>query len=265
MRRCLSIGMEDRFLAQWEENAELFARLIAGEGTPHHKYILNPCVEHLIGDVGGKDLLDAGCGEGYLSRFYAAKGARVTGVDISQRLVTTAQKTTSKLDLDVEFRVGDVCDLSESEIGTFDIVLSNLVLLNIPCWKDALREFHRVLKSGGILVFSVVHPAFNFYGPGAWEMGEKDAETGRRRGLFFKVDNYFDEREYKRYWRTRTGEQFPLPFSFFHRTISSYVNALTEVGFRLIRIEEPLPVSDNAFFDREKRIPFFMVFKALRP
>ncbi len=49
----------------------------------------------LLGDVAGLDVLDAGCGEGYLSRILAARGARVTGVELSPRLVELAHTKPS--------------------------------------------------------------------------------------------------------------------------------------------------------------------------
>ena len=254
--------MTDRFQKQWEDNAEAFAKLIAGVGTPHHKRILNPCVEELLGDVKGKSLLDAGCGEGYLARYYTKKGATVVAIDLSPTLIDTSKKITEEEGFEVDYRVEDVCHIESIPNETFDIVLSNLVLLNIPCIVDALREYYRILKTGGNFVFSIVHPAFNFYGPGSWEMGEKDPETGRREGLYFKVDNYFDEEEFTQYWRTRDGEKFPAPISFFHRTLATYLNALITVGFNLVDFREPRPIDDDPFFERERRIPFFAVVKA---
>jgi len=255
-------NMTDPIQKQWEDNAEAFSDLIAGAGTPHHKDILNPCVEELLGDVKGKCLLDAGCGEGYLARYYTKKGAEVVAIDISSSLIETSETITNNEGLGVDYRVGDVCHMESIPNQTFDIVLSNLVLLNIPCLDDALKEYNRVLKAGGYLVFSIVHPAFNFYGPGTWKMGEKNPDTNRREGLFFKVDNYFDEKEYNQYWRTRGGERFPVPISFFHRTLSTYLNSLVMNGFNLIDFREPLPINNDPFFDRERRIPFFAVFKA---
>ena len=253
--------MGDRFREQWEANAEAFTDLIAGSGTPHHRQILNPCIEQLLGDVRGKKLLDAGCGEGYLSRYYARRGASVTAVDLSERLIDTSRSLTEREGIVVKYRVGDVCHLDSIPDGEFDIVLANLLLPNVPCLREALREFYRVLRTGGHLVFSIVHPAFNFYGPGSWEMGEKHHETGRRNGVYFKVDKYFDKREYERYWTTRSGERFPAAISFFHRTLGTYMNELTTSGFRLVAFREPQPMADDAFFDRERRIPFFAVFK----
>lgn len=253
-------SMDERIAEQWEINAEVFANLIGGTGTPHHREILNPCVDRLLGDVNGKKLLDAGCGEGYLSRYYARKGAIVTGVDTSRKLIDICKRTTAQEE--VNFHVGNICNLHFISDSEFDLVLCNLVLLNVACLPESLSEFSRILCPGGILVFSVVHPAFNVYGPGSWEVGEKDPKTRRRAGQYFKVDRYFDEKEYLRYWRTRQGEKFPKQFSFYHRTISTYVNALISTGFSLVSLREPRPVSDNAFFDRERRIPFFIVFKA---
>jgi SAM-dependent methyltransferase len=256
--------MDDKIREQWENNANAFAGLIDGKGTPHHREILNPCVERLLGDVKGKRLLDAGCGEGYLARHYAKKGAIVTAIDVSKRLIETSQQLSKKDAIKVDYRVDSVCHIASIQTPEFDIVLSNLVLLNIPCLEEAIEEFHRVLKEGGVLVFSIVHPAFNFYGPGTWQMGERDPTTHRRGGVFFKVDRYFEEKEYERFWKTKSGSPFPAPISFFHRTLSTYLNSLSRTGFQLIEFAEPQPVSDDAFFDRERRIPFFAVFKAMK-
>jgi ubiquinone/menaquinone biosynthesis C-methylase UbiE len=256
--------MDEKIREQWERNAEFFSNLIDGEGTPHHRKILNPCVERLLGDVKDKKLLDAGCGEGYLARYYAKKGADVTAIDLSQRLIETSEQLTESEGITIDYRVDNVCHIESVPNAEFDSILSNLVLLNIPCIDDAFREFHRVLKVGGVLVFSIVHPAFNFYGPGSWEMGEKNPETKRREGLYFKVDRYFEEEEYERYWMTKQGDKFPEPISFFHRTLSTYLNSLSNAGFRLLEFAEPQPIDEDQFFDRERRVPFFAVFKAMK-
>jgi hypothetical protein len=69
------------------------------------------------------------------------------------------------------------------------------------------------------------------------------------------------EKEYHVRWKTRTGNGFPQTFSFFHRTIGTYVNALIGAGFHITAFEEPRPVSDASFFNREHRIPFFLVMR----
>jgi ubiquinone/menaquinone biosynthesis C-methylase UbiE len=255
--------MDFRISEQWEANAADFAALVDGKGTPHHQKILNPCVAKLLGDVKGRSLLDAGCGEGYLSQYYAQQGANVVGVDISEKMISISKHKSPNQSM--EFFVGDICNLSFLSDASFDLVLCNLVLLNVPCFEEALQEFFRVLKISGLLVFSVVHSAFNVFGPGRWELGERTQESGRRKGLHFVVDNYFEEKEYLIQWKTRAGTPFPSEFSFFHRTISTYIAALSLVGFQLVALEEPRPITDDPFFERERRVPFFLVFKAQKP
>ena len=255
--------MNEQFLDQWEANAQAYAALIAGSGTPHHQEILNPFLEQIIGDVEDQRLLDAGCGEGYLSREYALRGAKVVGVDFSPTLIQLAQQQSKGLGID--FRIGDICRLDFLSEATFDLILCNLVLLNLSDYKSALMEFFRVLKPRGTLIFSIVHPAFNIYGPGRWKLGDKDPVSGRRQGRYFIMDHYFDEKEYLVRWKERTGKKFPEDFSFFHRPISTYINTLIETGFIIVTLGEPLPTTDDPFFEREKRIPFFLVFKAMKP
>lgn len=255
--------MTDHLFEQWETNAKAFASLINGRGTPHHREILNPCLDRLMGDVQGLRILDAGCGEGYLSRHYAKQGATVICIDLSPTLIEICINLSQGLN--IKYLQGDICDLNSIDDAQFDRVLCNLVLLNVKCLDSALREFYRVLVSSGSVVFSVVHPAFNIYGPGRWELGEKDSQSDRRIGRHFKLDHYFVEKEYQVRWKRRSGEGFPMKFSFFHRTLQTYIAAVLKTGFRLVAFEEPVPVTDKPFFDRERRVPFFVVIKAMKP
>ncbi len=255
--------MNEHLLDQWETNAAAFADLINNRGTPHHRFILNPCIEQMLGPVEKKRFLDAGCGEGYLCRFYTQKGAHVAGVDFSPKMIAIAKKQSKGFD--IKFQVADICNLDLFTKNSFDIVLSNLVLLNVECYDKALEEFFRVLKSGGILVFSIVHPAFDVYGPGRWRLGEKNTDTGRREGHYFIMDKYFEEKEYLFQWTTRQGTKFPNEFSFFHRPISTYLSQLITCKFEIQALEEPRPPPQDPFFERERRIPFFLCVKAKKP
>src|ERR671936_1815404 len=61
----------------------------------------------LLGDLTGREVLDAGCGEGYLARVLAARGARVTGLDLAPSLIARARERTP--DGSIAY---DVADLS---------------------------------------------------------------------------------------------------------------------------------------------------------
>src|ERR671934_2864340 len=81
----------------------------------------DPMLPHLLallGDIAGRVVLDAGCGEGYLARILAARGARVIGIDLSPRLVELARAKASADAID--YRVADLCEPHPELDGRFD-------------------------------------------------------------------------------------------------------------------------------------------------
>lgn len=94
-------------------------------------------------------ILDAGCGSGRDSRAMQAKGARVTGIDISVGLLKEAEQRSKE----IEFVEGDITQMP-FERDLFDGVWAHASLVHLETLEDvqkALREFHRVLKPNGTL------------------------------------------------------------------------------------------------------------------
>jgi ubiquinone/menaquinone biosynthesis C-methylase UbiE len=110
--------------------------------------------------VKGKRVLDAGCGEGYLSRKLARLGARVTGVDFSREMLVLAEERTDR-DLGIRYLHGDCQSMGFLDADSFDIVVSNMVLQDLPDYRAALRSIHRVLVTGGFFLFSITHPVLS--------------------------------------------------------------------------------------------------------
>ena len=65
----------------WSRAPQEIVANFGDEGDFTRRYLLNPVIFGLLGDVAGKTILDAGCGQGYLSRLLAKKGAVVTGLE----------------------------------------------------------------------------------------------------------------------------------------------------------------------------------------
>jgi putative methylase len=74
-----------------------------------------------MGDIAGKRVIDLGCGTGTFAIGAALLGASAVGVDIDERMIQLANKNASKLGVKVEFRTGDVKDVS----GSYDTVIQN--------------------------------------------------------------------------------------------------------------------------------------------
>src|SRR5439155_1410959 len=124
----------------------VFARATGGPAALLGMVVLLLVAVSMAGDVRDLDVLDAGCGNGYLSRILAKQGARVVGVDLSPRLLAMANSHEARAPLGVRFVQADLAELSSLGAGTFDLVISNVVLQDVRRLDAALRELHRVLN-----------------------------------------------------------------------------------------------------------------------
>lgn len=201
-----------------------------------------------MGDLGGKAVLDTGCGEGYNTRLLARSGARMTGVDISQRMIELARQEEQREPLGIRYEVASFSDLGIFNDGrrtsrAFDAVVSSMALMDGPDFEGAVREICRVLRPGGELMFSITHPCFLTGGYG-WISDDDGA-------MVITVSGYFDREPWVERWKfsmapasenvAAASEVEPFAVPRFPRTLSDYLNALIEAGFTLKRIQEPRP------------------------
>lgn len=115
----------------------------------------------MLGDVGGLRVLEVACGNGYLARRMARRGAHVTAVDGSEGMISCARERERQAPSGVEYLVGDAADLSGLADGSFGAVVANMALMGISDAGGALLEAARVLEDGGRLVSSMIHPCFD--------------------------------------------------------------------------------------------------------
>ncbi len=106
----------------------------------------------------GTEFLDVGCGSCSHSMRLVRRGYKVCAVDFSQPVVDTANKNIEAYNLHEQIRVQreDILNLT-FEDETFDNVMCWGVLMHIPDNTRAISELDRVLKKGGMLVFSEVN------------------------------------------------------------------------------------------------------------
>lgn len=119
--------------------------------------IEEPVVLELLGDVAGKDVLDAGCGTGRYAVPLAQAGASVSGLDATEEMLALAQAKAAEAGVNVDLRIGEVTRLPYPD-ASFDVVVCALMLCHLPDVTPAIAEFARVLRPGGKLVISDFHP-----------------------------------------------------------------------------------------------------------
>ena len=186
----------------------------------------------LVGPVEHKTVCDLGCGEGHLARLLATQGAHVTGVDISAKLLDQgrAQATLEQ----IIFIQDDAQTLASCGDQTFDLVVSNLALMDIPDLQATYAVVYRVLRPKGRFVFSITHPCFQ-----SPHMSVEPSTDNSR--VACRVTHYAEEG----FWRSTNQAGVRGQVGAHHRTLATYLNSLINVGFTLEQIEEPtLPIGD---------------------
>jgi len=210
-------------LDAYEKLADAYARMI--DTKPHNAYLERPATLSLLPDVEGKRVLDAGCGPGVCSEWLVGRGAEVHAVDASPKMLEHARK---RLGDAVDLRLLDLRDPLPWPDAYFDVVLSPLVMDYIEDWHPVFREFHRVLKEGGVLVFSVEHPF--------------------TKTIWHPTDDYFRTEAGEMTW-TGFGVEVVMPS--YRRPLESMIEPLHKAGFLVERILEPKPTEDYRRVDPE--------------
>ncbi|TKJ43332.1 SAM-dependent methyltransferase [candidate division TA06 bacterium B3_TA06] len=219
----------------WNQDADRWAEEVRKGYDTYRDLFNNPAFFEFMGDINGKKVLDAGCGEGYNTRIMAQKGAQVIGVDISSRMIELAQEEEQRNPLGISYHVASFSNLPPFESESFDMVVSFMALMDAPDYEGAVGEFFRVLRKGGELYFSISHPCFM-----TKEINWIEDEQGHPVSIV--ISDYFSPEPYEECWKFPSSEN-PEKFTiiYFPRTLSAYLNGLINAGFVLKRIAEPRP------------------------
>ncbi|HYB69673.1 MAG TPA: methyltransferase domain-containing protein [Candidatus Bathyarchaeia archaeon] len=207
-----------------------------------------PALRALLPPLGGRAVLDLGCGFGWFCRWAREQGAaRVVGVDVSTRMLERARAETA--DAAITYTRADLEQL-ELPARSFDLVYSSLALHYIEHLDRLLGQIHRSLVAGGCLVCSVEHPIFTAPRKPGWSVDP----AGRRT---WPVTAYLDEGPRATDWLAKGVIKQ-------HRTIATYVGGLLQAGFALTHLEEWGPTAQQiaaqpAWADERERPPFLLL------
>jgi malonyl-CoA O-methyltransferase len=114
----------------------------------------------------GKVAVDVGCGTGrYALQMLRMGASRVTGVDIALPMLAQAQKKAKKAGLPLTIAQGDLLDTISLPESSYDVAVCAMVLAFLPEVKAAFQTLGRLVKNGGSLIISDVHPMTGFMPP----------------------------------------------------------------------------------------------------
>ena len=113
---------------------------------------------HALCGLGGKRVLDVGCGGGILADSMARKGADVTGIDLASKALRVAQLHALEAGTKgVQYREVSVEALAAEQPASFDVVTCMEMLEHVPDPASVVKACSELVKPGGWVFFSTIH------------------------------------------------------------------------------------------------------------
>lgn len=228
----------------WNTNADFWDDKI-GDGNLFQNELIEPVTKKLLGDISGKRVLDVACGAGRFSRQMADMGAEVLAVDFCEKFLERAKKRTPDEMKNIKYRYVDATDkfqLLKLGTGQFDAVVCTMGLMDMSNIEPLFDSLPDLLKSGGMFVFSIMHPCFQNYESTAFlEETEFDGRTEKRSGV--KISRYIKPE----HWKGIGVKGQPERHYHFHRPLSLIFSMAFKKGLVVDGFEEPiLPASQES-------------------
>ena len=104
-----------------------------------------------------KDAIDVGCGGGILAEAMAARGARVSGIDLGERALKVAQLHLLESGHAVDYRLVAVEQLAAERPAAFDVVTCMELLEHVPDPLSTVTACARLLRPSGHVFFSTIN------------------------------------------------------------------------------------------------------------
>ena len=115
-------------------------------------YIARQC-----GGLAGKSVLDVGCGGGILTEAMARDGAKVTGIDLSDKALGVARLHQLESGARVDYRLTSAEALALEAPATFDVVTCMELLEHVPDPASIVAACAKLVRVGGLVVFSTIN------------------------------------------------------------------------------------------------------------
>lgn len=148
-------GLRDAPLEYSESDAVNYSSRIkeAADLKENPDNLIRRTFEMLPKSLENRQVIDIGCGEGRWDRLMAERGAIVTGIDSSQKMVKIAEERSEKFGDKIELSRVDISNLTDSD-KKFDFAFSCYAFNNISNLNDIFQILSKILKNNGELLIA---------------------------------------------------------------------------------------------------------------
>lgn len=207
--------------AEWDKVAEWWDAEAGNTGAWHQLHDIDPAIFQILGNVKNKKIIEIGCGNGYFAGLLAKRGAKVTAIDLSIKLLAFAIEREKTKPLGIKYLVRDAANLHGIESNSFDIAVANMSLMDIADAEGAIKEVSRTLKKSGRFIFSITHPVFRDFRP-HWVIIKEDGKKYFARA----ISKYLTSAAEKHIlWASG------VKTTIYHRSVEAYFKYLRDANF----------------------------------
>lgn len=234
--------------ACWEANAETWTRQARAGYDVYRDALNTPAFLAALPDINGLEGLDVGCGEGANTRHLARRGAVMHAIDIAPTFIRHARETEDREPLGISYSVADATVLPFAD-ARFDFAAAFMSLMDVPAPLRTLSEIARVLRPGGFLQFSILHPCF---APPHRKVvrGDDGAVHAIQVAKYFETGSHSESWWFGRADETERRETGPFRVPYVHLTLPQWIDGVHDAGLRLLWLKEP-----SASEELARRVP----------
>jgi SAM-dependent methyltransferase len=248
----------------WNANAAAWTELSRAGFDVYRDLVNTPAFFALLPPVDGLLCLDLGCGEGHNTRLLAGRGARIVALDIAESFIAAAAEANRQ---GIRYVLGDGA-LLPFRATSFDAVTAFMSLMDVADPEGTLREVARVLRPGGFVQFSVVHPLMS--APFTrWVNDDQGVRRGRAVGGYFYQGPITETWIFNAAPAELRERHEPFTITYARRTLTGWLSAVLTAGLVIEALAEPCADEETAAAHprvADTRIaPFFLVVRARKP
>lgn len=217
----------------------------------------------VVGDDQVDNVLDVGCGTGEIAVRLAKEGYHVTGIDLSEEMLSIARMKAEQSGEEIPFIQQDMRELEGHPLQDAVLIFCDSLnyLRNQEDVETTFCAIHRLLKDDGVLLFDVhsVHKITDVFGEEVFTYNSDDisylweCHPGDEEGSVYHDLTFFVKTEndlYRRYGETHYQRTYPL---------QTYETMLRKSGFEVEAItadfsdRKPSDDSERLFFVAKKK------------
>ena len=246
----------------WDACGEAFDRFTSAEDS-FSENVEWPALKRLLGDLCGLRALDLGCGSGTYAIRLAGRGAQVTALDLSPTMLRVVRDRPDSSGPLPDLLIADIASELPFSDARFDLVFTATVLHYVNDLAAVMVAIARVLKPGGRLIASVLHPI-----------------STARFGI--NVETWESRHAWPLHYFGSTERTIETPWlgygdvpaegrriDCFHHTLSDYFTALKAAGLHLLDLCEPRPAAEFRLMNADRyeeamNVPVYLVMTAIR-